>query len=274
MRESIGIVVDATSVHAVLLDAHAPEFGPIDRRSDTSIFDVGFDSVVEAATVMIRRARHIGLGPRITGVVSPDTKISSALAATLHPHGTGIVTLVSVTDARIAYIQSMPELQDTRTAIVFTAEGEDVLAMSIDLRTRGVHHAYRYPATYIGNEAAEAILDELSRGLPWGRKTLVTLGIGAVLKNRLANLAGDRRIDTVSPFDARWTLAIGASIVAAEQSVVRVEVPGPRPRRRGDSPRSAPDRHSHRARSGRKRTHSVWSIVNRSARERRIGDRS
>lgn len=264
MRESIGIAVDATSVHAVLLDTHAPEFGPIDRRSDTSVVDVGFDSVLQAATVMIRRARHIGLGPRITGVVSPDTKISSALAASLHPHGTGIVTLVSVTDARIAYIQSMPELQDTRTAIVFTAEGADILALSIDLKTRGVLHAYRYPASYIGNDAAEDILDELSRKLPWGRKTLVTLGVGAVLKNRLAHLASERRIETVSPFDARWILSIGASIVAAERSVVRVELPGPRPRRPNRSAGSAPARHAHRGRSSRARTHSVWSILNRS----------
>lgn len=262
MREAIGIAVDATSVHAALLDTHSPELGPIDRRSDTSISDAGFDSVVEAATVIIRRARRVGLEPRITGVVSPDTKISSAMASTLHPHGTGVVTLVSVTDARIAYLQSIFDLRETRTAIVFAVEADDILAMSVDLRTRGVHHAFRYPTTYVGGDAAEDILDELSRGLPWGRKALVTLGIGAGLKSRLGQLADDRRIDVVSPFDPRWALPIGAAIVASERAVVRVELPEGLGQGR-HSTRGRRARHNRRSRAGRSRAHDVWSIIDR-----------
>ncbi len=262
MRESLGIAVDATSVNAVLLDAHAPELGPIDRRSDTPASEVGFDSVVEAATVMIRRARRVGLSPRITGVVSWDTKVASMLAATLQPHGTGIVTLVSATDARIAYIQSMPELLETRTAIVFTAEGPDILALAVDTWTRGIHHAFRYPATYIGSDAAEDILDELRGRLPWGRKTVVTLGISAALKTRIAHLAGERRMDTITPFDERWTLAIGAAIVASERAVYRVELPAPGKSDRSRISRSA--RHTGRRRSSHPGRQSVWSIINRS----------
>ncbi|WFR72728.1 hypothetical protein P9209_01895 [Prescottella defluvii] len=218
--------------------------------------------MVEAATVLIRRARSIGLSPRITGVVSSDTKIASALAATLEPHGTGIVTLVSVTDARIAYIQSMPELRDTRTAIVFAAEGSDIVAVSFDLWTRGIHHAFRYPVTYIGGDAVEDILDELRARLPWGRKTVVTLGIGAALKTRLAQLASERRMDAISPFDERWILAQGASIVASERSVFRVELPASGETGRSKSSRSA--RHSRRRRPSQSGRRSVWAIISRS----------
>ncbi|WP_305092851.1 hypothetical protein [Prescottella sp. R16] len=226
MRESLGIAVDAASVHAVLLDTDAPELGPIDRRSDTLWREPGFDPVFEAATTMLRRAQRIGLGPRVTGVVSSDAKIAAALGDAFQPHGTGIVTLVSVTDARIGYLQSMPELQDSRTAIVFATEADDIVALTVDLATRGVHHAVRYPANYIGSDAIESILDELLRRLPWGRRSVVTLGIGAALRARIAHLAGERRIDTHTPFDARWTLPIGAAIVAAERAVVHVELPG------------------------------------------------
>lgn len=262
MREAIGIAIDATSIHAVLHDTHAPELGPIDRRSESQITDPGFESVVEAATVMIRRARRVGLEPRITGVVSSDTRIASAMASTLHPHGTGIVTLVGVTDARIAFVQSMPELQGSRTAIVFAAEGDDILALSIDLRTRGVHHAFRYPATYIGSDAAENILDDLAGQLPWGRKTLVSLGLGATLKARLAQLADDRRIEAASPFDPRWALPIGAAIIAADRSTVHVELPEATHRRRtpADGRRA---RHARHPRANHPPEHDVWSIIRR-----------
>ena len=223
MRESLGIVLDSTSISTALVDADTPLLGSIDEFRHGWGEDGGVPTaqssaraLASAADVAIERAARSDLQPTVIGVLCERADVRDLIPQTLPAQAFGAVVVVNGLDARLAYLSAVDALAGVSPILAFWPEGAETVIAAIDLRAGAIESAHRYISAELLASSATftATLDTIVVQQDPVPKMLVAMGIPEQ-DYELSATAAERSGLGFLFLGERAQLAVGAALAAA-----------------------------------------------------------
>lgn len=235
MRESLGIVLDSTSISTALVDADTPLLGSIDEFRHGWGEDGGVPTaqssaraLASAADVAIERAARSDLQPTVIGVLCERADVRDLIPQTLPAQAFGAVVVVNGLDARLAYLSAVDALAGVSPILAFWPEGTETVIAAIDLRAGAIESAHRYISAELLASSATftATLDTIVVQQNPVPKMLVAMGIPEQ-DYELSATAAERSGLGFLFLGERAQLAIGTALVAAARPAPATASPVP-----------------------------------------------
>lgn len=235
MRESLGIVLDSTSISTALVDADTPLLGSIDEFRHGWGEDGGVPTaqssaraLASAADVAIERAARSDMQPTVIGVLCERADVRDLIPQTLPAQAFGAVVVVNGLDARLAYLSAVDALAGVSPILAFWPEGTETVIAAIDLRAGAIESAHRYISAELLASSATftATLDTIVVQQNPVPKMLVAMGIPEQ-DYELSATAAERSGLGFLFLGERAQLAIGTALVAAARPAPATASPVP-----------------------------------------------